>query len=147
MAQTIRPSADTYRDAAWTEDDGTTNALYAELDETVADDGDYIKTTAAPAGDVYVTKLTSGEDPVSSSNHVVRYRYAKSASGGAQVNLTVELREGYVSEAATGNLLANWIHNDISDTATTQQQTLAGYQADAITDYTDLYLRFVATQA
>lgn len=146
MAQFGRPSADTYRDAAWTEDDGTTDALFGEIDESVASDTDYIKTSVAPTSEAYVTALTTVEDPISSSGHVVRYRYAKSAAGGAAVDLTVELRQGYVNEAGQGTLIATWSHTDISDVFTTQTQTLSGAEADSITDYADLFLRFVANQ-
>ena len=146
MAQFGRPEADTYRDTAWTEDDGTTDALFGEIDESSASDTDYIKTSVAPTSDVYVTRLSDVEDPISSSGHVVRYRYAKSAAGGAAVDLTVQLRQGYVDEGTMGTLIAEWTHTDISDTFTTQNQTLAGAEADSITDYTALYLRFVANQ-
>ena len=146
MAQFGRPSADTYRDS-WEEDDGTTDALYGEIDETVADDGDYIRTVIGPSNDVYVTKLSNLEDPSSSGGHIVRYRYAKSSSGGAQIDLTVQLRQGYVDEGTPGTQIAQWAHTNISDTWTTQQQTLSGAEADSITDYTSLYLRFLANQA
>lgn len=145
MAQFGRPSTDTTRDN-WEEDDGTTTNIFDQIDEAVVDDADYIRTGLAPTSDVYVTKLTTLEDPVSSSGHVVRYRYGKDASGGAQIDLTVQLRQGYVNEGSPGTLIAQWVHTNISNTLTTAAQTLAGAEADAITDYTDLYLRFVANQ-
>lgn len=147
MAQFGRPSADTFRDTAWTEDDGTTDALFGEIDESVASDTDYIKTSAAPTSDVYVTKLTSLEDPVSSSGHVLRARIAKDASGGAQIDFTVELRQGYASEASPGTLICTIPStSDVSNSFTDYSHTLSGAEADSITDYTDLYVRIVANQ-
>ena len=145
MAQFGRPSTDTTRDN-WEEDDGTTTAIFDQIDEAVIDDADYIRTVLAPTSDVYVSKFTTLEDPVSSSGHVVRYRYGKSAAGGAQIDLTVQLRQGYTNEGSPGTLIAAWTHTDISDTLTTAAQTLSGAEADSITNYADLYIRLVANQ-
>jgi hypothetical protein len=146
MAQFGRPSTDTTREA-WEEDDGGTTAIFDQIDEASIDDGDFIRSALAPTSDVYVTKLTALEDPVSSTGHIVRYRYGKDAAGGAQIDLTVQLREGYVSEGTPGTLIATLgTHTDISDTLTTEAVTLSGGEADAITDYADLFLRFVANQ-
>ena len=146
MAQFGRPSADTNNDGAWTEDDGTSTTIFSEIDESSADSADYIRSALAPTSDPYVTKLTTLEDPVSSSGHHVRYRYGKDASGGAQIDLTVQLRQGYTDEGSPGTLIKEWTHTDISDTPADADQTLSGGEADSITDYTDLYLRFVANQ-
>jgi len=146
MPQFARPSTDTTRDN-WTEDDGTTTSIFDQIDEAVADDNDFIQTQLTPTSDVYVTKLSSVEDPQSSSGHIVRYRYRKDASGGDQVDLTVQLRQGYVNEGATGTLIASATHTDISGSAWTDGTlTLSSGEADAITDYADLYLRFVANK-
>lgn len=145
MAQFGRPSTDTTL-GNWEEDDGTVVTIYDQIDEASFDDGDYIRSELAPSSSVYVTKLTTVEDPVSSTGHVVRYRYGKSAAGGAQMDLTVELRQGYVSEGTPGTLIKQWVHTNISDTITAAAQTLSGAEADSITDYSSLYLRFVANQ-
>ena len=145
MAQFGRPSADTsigtYKDEA----DGTTN-IYTHIDESVASDTDYIKSVSAPSSAPYVTKLSTLEDPVSSSGHVVRYRYAKNTSGGAQIDLVVQLRQDYVSEGTPGTLIASNSHSNISNSFTDGTITLSGGEADNITDYTNLYLRFVFNQ-
>jgi hypothetical protein len=146
MAQFGRPSTDTTRES-WEEDDGTTTDIFDQIDESSFDDADYVRSALAPTNDVYVTKLTTLEDPVSSSNHVVRYRYRKDAAGGAQIDLTVQLRQGYTNEGSPGTLIATaGTHTNISDTITAGSYTLSGGEADSITDYTDLYLRFVANQ-
>lgn len=146
MAQFGRPSTDTTRDN-WEEDDGTTTDIWDQIDESVADDADYIRTVLTPTNDVYVTKLTTLEDPISSVNHTVRYRYGKSASGGDQIDLTIQLRQGYTNEGSPGTLIATVATlTDIASGWNAGTYTLAGAEADAITDYTSLYLRFVGNK-
>lgn len=137
MAQFGRPEADI---TAWA------SGTFADIDESVASDADFVSSDSAPSADPYVTRLSDMEDPVSSSGHIVRYRYRKNSAGGAQIDLTVQLREGYVNEGTPGTLIEEWIHTDISESFTGQAQTLGATEADAITDYTDLFLRFVADQ-
>ena len=146
MAQFGRPSADTYIGGYKDEADGTTN-IYTHIDETSYSDTDYIKSILAPSAAPYVCKLSTVEDPLSSSNHTVRYRYCKDAAGGAAINLTVQLRQGYVDEGTPGTLIATCgTHTDISESWTAGSYNLSGGEADAITNYASLYLRFVATQ-
>jgi hypothetical protein len=145
MAQLARPSADSSIGGYTDQSGGTTN-IYTTIDETSPNDADYIKSALAPSNAPYVTKLSSVEDPQNSTGHVVRYRYAKDASGGASINLTVQLRQGYTNEGSPGTLIKEWTHSDISNSWTTAEQTLSGGEADSITDYSDLFLRFVANQ-
>jgi hypothetical protein len=146
MAQFARPIADLVNQS-WTEDDGTTTDLFDQIDEAVSDDADYVQSALAPTSDVYAVDLGTLEDPVSSTGHVVRYRYKKNAAGGAQIDLTVQLRQGYVNESTLGTLIATaGTHTNISDTITAGSYTLSGAEADAITNYADLQLRFVANQ-
>lgn len=146
MAQFGRPSTDTTRDN-WEEDDGTTTDIFDQIDEASADDADYIRTVLTPTNDVYVTKLTSVEDPLSSTGHVVRFRASKEAAGGDQIDLTVQLRQGYVNEGSPGTLIATVATlTNISETWTTTSYTLSGAEADAITNYADLFLRFVGNK-
>ena len=145
MPQFGRPSTDTLRDN-WEEDDGTTTAIWDQIDEVAADDADYIRTVLTPTSDVYVTKLSAVEDPISSSGHVVRYRYGKDAAGGDQIDITVQLRQGYVSEASMGTLIAAQTHTNVGAFPQAGSITLSGPEADTITNYADLYLRFVANK-
>lgn len=105
-------------------------ALSAAIDETVFDDGDYIKDCVPSVARVNLGAVT---DPVSSSGHIVRYR-AWSPSGG---NLTVRLKQG-------ATLIASWTHTGLSGTPATYAQTLTGVQADSITDYTALSVELEA---
>ena len=146
MAQFARPSADTTVDN-WLENDDTTDALYTRIDEVSFDDADYIKTQLTPTSDVYVCKLSSVTDPVSSVNHTVRYRYGKDVAGGDQIDLTVQLRQGYINEGSPGTLIATiGTHTNIADGFTAGSYTLSAGEADAITNYADLYLRFLANK-
>jgi hypothetical protein len=147
MAQFLRPNADTNNPGTYTNQAASSTNIYQAIDEAVADDADYIQSPVAPTSTkVYVTKLQSGTDPVSSSGHVLRWRYNKDAAGGAQINMTVELRQAYVSEASLGTLIATRTFNNVSDVFTNDNYTLTGGEADAITDYTNLYLRISTTQ-
>jgi len=95
---------------------------------------------------VYTCALSSAEDPLSGSSHVIKYRYSKDVAAGDQIDLTVELREGYTNEGSKGTLIKQWTHTDISDTPATAQQTLSSGEAGSIADYTDLFLRFQYTK-
>jgi hypothetical protein len=145
MAQFGRPSTDTSIGTFTDQAAGTTN-IYTTIDEVSPSDADYVRSVSAPANAPYVTKLTTIEDPVSSTGHTIRYRYQKSAAGGAGIDLTVQLRQGYTNEGSPGTLIKEWIHSAITETLTTQNQTLSGAEADSITDYANLYLRFVFNQ-
>ena len=145
MPQFARPSADTTVGNWQTHTGGTTN-LYTTIDEVTPDDTDYIKSPLAPSNAAYVTKLSSVEDPQSSTGHILRYRYSKNAAGGAQIDLTVQLRQGYVNETTQGTLIAQVVLTNISETFTTGTYTLSAAEADSITNYADLYVRIVANQ-
>lgn len=145
MAQFGRPSTDTTR-TNWEEDDGTTAAIWDQIDESVRDDADFIRTTVAPSSAVYVTKLTTLTDPLSSTGHILRYVYGKDSAGGATINQVVELRQGYVNESSQGTLIASATHNNVGAFPILTTLTLSGAEADAITDYSNLYVRIVGTQ-
>ena len=132
MAQFSRPTSDVALD-------GWTNPSWSAIDEVTADDADKTSSPSAPTNDELIVGCGSVTDPAVSTGHVVRYRFGKSAAGGAQINLTVGL---YV----TNTLIAEWSHTNISDTKTTVSQTLTTAQTDAITDYTALRLRFKGNQ-
>lgn len=148
MVQFGRPSADTNNDGAWVDESAGSVNLWDGIDEVSAEDTLYIESVSAPSAAPYVAALQdiTLEDPVSSSGHTVRYRYQKDASGGAQIDCTFELRQGYVNESTLGTLIASSAETNLPSAWTDDSFTLAGGEADAITDYTDLYLRVVANQ-
>lgn len=140
MAQFARPDSDVSV-GAWTTDAGGTTNLFQSIDESSASESDYIRSELAPSSSVYECGLSNLVDPLSSAGHVVRYRYQKDAAGGATINLVVQLRQG------ASTVIASATHNGISETITAGSFTLSSGEADSITDYTDLRIRFSATQA
>jgi len=139
MPQFARPSADTVR-TGWTEDDATTDALWAEIDETSPSDTDYIKTPTPPGANEYETLLTTVTDPLSSTGHIMRWRRRKQpASGSSDINLVVRLM-------MTSTQIVSRADNTLPGTFTDTSYTLSAGEADAITNYADLRLEFVATQ-
>ena len=137
------PTTDTLRDN-WEEDDGTITAIYDQIDEAANDDSDYIRTQTSPTSDVYVTKFGALVDPVSSAEHTLRLRYAKDSASGDPISLLAQLRQGYTDEGSPGTLIATGLNNtNVSNTWTQADYALSTGEADAITDYSDLYLRLV----
>src|SRR5215217_3066631 len=127
-------------DGSWLNELGSNTNLFASIDETVASDTDYIISSALSSGvsDTCEVGLTALNDPVSSSSHTVAYRYR--AQGVGTMNLTVRLMQG-------ASIIASWTHTSVSTTYAVATQTLSGAEANSITDYADLRLRFVATGA
>ena len=146
MAQFARPSADTNNPGVWIEDGtGDNSILFDEIDESVADDADFIRSPAAPTAAAYITKLSAVADPGVDTGHIVRYRYGKNLANGQVVAITVELREGYVSEGSPGTLIHAEVHAAVPAGFTTGSFTLLEAEAALISDYSNLYLRFIAT--
>ena len=146
MAQYGRPSVDTVNTDLYTDQAGGGTNIYLTIDEATLDDADYIRSPVTPTLDIYVTKYSTLEDPLSSSGHIMRTRYAKDASGGAQIDIIAQLRQGYVSEASQGTLIVARTFTNVTNTFTTDAYTLSAAEADAITDYTSLYLRISSNQ-
>lgn len=112
-------------------------SLSSQIDEAVANDADFIYSSNSPSvADISEVKLGTISDPGVDTGHIVRYRYKKSATGGDSIDLTVRLMQG-------GTEIASWTHSNI-DAVTTAAQTLTSGQAAAITDYSNLRLRFEA---
>jgi hypothetical protein len=143
MAQFARPDTDTTL-GNFQEDDGTTTAIYDQIDESSADDADYIRSPTSPASEVYVCRLSDVTDPALSTGHVMRMRTSCDVASQETLDFTQQLRQGYTNEGSQGTLIASQSRNGVSsDTWTTSSYTLSGAEADAITDYTALFFRFV----
>lgn len=139
VVQYLRPTTD-ISDGGWLTDTGGTD-LRAAIDETTASDADYITSSSSPVtADVAEIKLSTGSNPNTSNDgalHHIRYRYKKDSASGDNIDLTVRL-----VQAST--IIASWTHTSISDSYVTADQTLTDAEANAITDYGDLRLRFEA---
>ena len=140
--QYLRPTTD-ISDGGWLTNSGGSD-LRAAIDEVSASDADYITSSSSPtSADIAEIKLSTGANPNTSDDgalHHIRYRYKKDSSGGDTINLTVRL-----VQAST--VIASWTHTNISDSYVTVDQTLTDAEANAITDYGDLRLRFEAVKA
>lgn len=147
MAQFGRPVADVYNADGYTTGSGATGSLFSFIDEAVQDDNDYVRSALTPTSDVFVVRLTTGlENPLLASSHIVRYAYGKDAASGDQIDLTVQLRQGYVTEGTQGTLITQAVHTNIATAFTATAFTLTTGAAALITDYGDLYLRFVSNK-
>jgi hypothetical protein len=122
-----RPTSDIT--TQWSTSSGTTH--YTLIDETVADDNDYIVATAA--GQTDEVKLASMTPPQVGTNLVINYKVT-GVDGGATV--TASLRQG------SGGTL---IKTDTAKNANnTYQLTVAPGDWSLVTDWSDLRLRFVS---
>lgn len=122
MAQNLRPDADITTD--W-----TTAPLWSKIDEVSADDLDFI--SSSTSGHVAEVTLTNGTDPSSSTGHIIYWRRR-----GTATSLVVTLYQGATLIAtAPTDTGPGAVYADTS-------YTLSGGEADAITDYADLRIRF-----
>lgn len=136
MAQFARPSSDI-----------TNNGFsggFAAIDEASPSDADRWIGNNNQA-DTLEVLLSSVNDPTSSSGHTFRYRIAKSDEdgatpdgGGNAVTITASLWQG-------GTQIATDTAKTAGGTWTQYAFALSGAEADAITNYADLRLRFVTT--
>lgn len=151
MAQYAVPDAD-ITDGNWLNQAASNVNMYLSIvpgtpgSIGAGDDATYVESESAPASSPVAFNLSNVEDPVTSSGHIVRWRRSKNAAGGSQIDLTVELRQGYVSEGSQGTLINTFADTNLPNAFATTTDTLSGAEADAITDYTDLQLRMVANQ-
>lgn len=135
MAQFIRPESDISI--------GNWNGSFADIDETSANDSDF-GWSDDNTDDVYETALGSNADPNGSGGHTVRCRISRTDGGvpndnnGSATSVLIELIQG-TTIIATVRADANvGLWEDVS-------YTLSGAEADAITDYSDLKIRFTFT--
>ena len=140
MAQFVRPISDLDNTGAW-----TTTPLWSKIDDSVGSgDADFVTSDGNPtSSETFTVDGSTVTDPASSIDHILRVR-ASEETGGANHDIIVELRQGYVSEASLGTLIATLTASAIANTATTYTLTLSGAQADSITDYSDLQFRIYA---
>lgn len=142
------PSADS-ADGNWVNQAGSNVNLYQSIDELPPgqniDDTDFIRSEILPNNSGVRIKLTALADPASSVQHEIHWRPGKDLTGGPQVNMTVTLRQGGGTTLGGGTQIATFTRNNV-DAFTTYIEQLSGVEADSITDYSDLYLEFYATQ-
>ena len=132
MAQFLRPTSD-IATASW-------NGTFADIDEVTASDADYGYSTDNVEGN-YETKFGGAiTDPEVGTGHVLRARFGISDggvlnNGGNTLTISVGLYQGatLIEEVETNyNVVSNSTH----------VYTIATANANNITDYTDLRVRF-----
>jgi hypothetical protein len=152
MAQYSTPSAD-ITDGSWVDQAASNVDMYQDIvpgtpgSIGAGDDTTYITSEANPTSSAVAFSLSTVSDPVSDSSHIIRWRRAKDAAAGGQMDLTVQLRETYTGEGSQGTEITSQSDTNISETFTTTSYTLSALEADSITDYADLQVRIVANQS
>ena len=144
MAQFSRPDNDDTI-GSWIDEASGTTDIYTGIDEDLASqsDTDLVRSENDPSTSEYIAGLGLVTDPEGNVDHVVRYRYQKGETGGGQpgvINLIVQLREGTTVRASN-------THNGIATGFVDGTFTLSSGEADAITDYSNLNIRFQADKS
>ncbi len=134
----IRPDADD-TDGTWTNESDSGSNLFASIDETVADDNDYIKSVHLPDHDICKIRLSDPSGMVMRPA-TVHYRFKKRGETTQQINLDVSLLQGSTE-------IASWSESDIGTAYVDGSQALSVDQFNAISDFTNLYLQFDAFSA
>lgn len=136
MAQLALPVADTFN-GGW-----ITAPLWSKIDEGSAGGGDATVIEESTTTAWAVVELGAVTDPVSSSGHILRMRWGKLGTAGPATAGIIELRQGYVNESSQGTLRATFTGATAEGAFLNETYTLSGAEADSITDYSDLFLRF-----
>jgi hypothetical protein len=129
--ETIAADADV-TDGGWLTDTGGTS-LFAAIDESVASDTDYIVSGTSDS-DMCEIGLANPTATLTTPFSVA-YRYKR--IGTDTMTLRVQLMEGATSRAS-------WDVSVSNDTFTDGEQFLTAPEFAAITDFTDLRVRFTA---
>ena len=151
MAQYATPDADIV-DGTWLDEAASATNLFDGITPGTpgsigaGDDSTFIESVLNPSNAACAFGLSTIEDPVISTGHIMRWRRLKDAAGGGTIGLIVAVHQTYITEATTGTLINSFTDANVSETVATTSDTLTGGEADTITDYADLQVRFVADQ-
>ncbi len=139
MAQFARPTSDLDNTGVW-----TTEPLWSDIDDGASADGTVVVSDTTPVvTEPFTVDLGTITDPVTSTGHIVRIRWAKNAGGGGAKTIRIELRQGYVNESTLGTLISTDDYSLNSTTLQNDETTLSTGEANSITDYSDLQLRIM----
>jgi len=137
VAQFGRPDGD-ISTGGW-----TPTPINPEIDEVTPDDGTTeVLSQDDPSSDQMEVSLSNISDPSVSTGHILRFRHQHTTTGGGSaptMTLVGSLYQGttLIAEASVSPSKLLW---------TTEALTLSGSEADSITDYSDLRIRFVANK-
>lgn len=122
----------------WTATGGT-GTLSSAIDEYPYDDADYVTSPNNPTTSVFEVKFPGFNDPASSAGHIFSYRLRHRNT--TTYTVVVGLYQGATLKASRTHTA------DLTTSFQTFDVTLSGAEADSITDYNDLRLRFTTTAA
>ena len=130
--QYARPNSDITTPVDWT---GT----YTSINDVTANDATY-GWSANDTDDSYEVSVNTVTDPLTGVDHIIRFRFAQTddgvvSSGGTDSSLSVYLYQGVT-------LIASFLSFTPLTTWATRTETLTTTEANTITDYTNLRLRF-----
>lgn len=114
--------------------------LFAQIDTASPQDSTFITSFSNPTNQECRVGLPTPDVPQVKTGHIVRYRYAKSESGGRQIDIVVRLLD---RSTPTPTVIATWTHTNVTDVVTQQNQTLTEAQANNIQSYAHLTLAFI----
>lgn len=139
-SQFARPDEDVSK-GEWVDTEGgdSDGILYEEINESVRSDLNYSSTkllTTPAQTDTWEVGLQGPLEPPSSSNHIIRYVIRKTIAS-VSMDMTVRLLQGSTE-------IASWT-DSLTNNFELKENPLTAGQADSITDYSDLRLRFTAT--
>ena len=136
-AATYPPGGANISAGSWTTSTGS-GTLASMMDETPADDADYIQSGLNPSSDVCEVPLLNVQAPSTNTGHVVRYRI----KGDASTVLAVSVIGGDGS-----TVVKTWTHTYAPSSYTLYEQTLSTGEADAwaAAGYPGSRLRFTAS--
>lgn len=123
---------------SWTTESSGSSALYSHIDEDTTDLDDYIQSPLSPSASVYELLLGSLVEPEDKNGVSVDYWIRKDQAGGQAIALSALLLCGSTE-------IVTWSHNDLSAEWTQMTQELTLAQAQDITNWADLRIRFSAT--
>jgi len=121
----LRPNSDDLT-TGWEGDAGETTNLFQKLDETVADDSDFVRSPSNPSSSIArfgISNPTVGVDTAQPVTLRTRYRL----DGSGTMDVTVRLKEGTTTRAT-------WTYNGISMSFFTSSEVLSSGVKSAITN-------------
>ena len=142
MPTFVRPDGD-QTVGNWTPTPSSPTTLWDKIDETPFSDTDFVQSENDPSNDIMEVTLENQTTPPSTTGLVVRYRLARNQSGGGQPG-TLDVIVGLYQDTT---LIATATHSNIGLGFAGFSFTLSVPEADNITDYDDLRIRFDANKS
>lgn len=130
-----RPSGDTARGAAWTDESGGTSNIYTHINEATLDEATYLKFAVDSGGPIYTATLSAVTDPIVHTNHVFGFVARKTGSGGWP-QLLIDISNTGGTSVVSGVAYASSAIS--TDTFRPESFTLSEAEAAAIVNYGNL---------